>query len=419
MWGRAKEICSSPFEESSEESAPPMTMPDPLDFVDTAQLVAHTRELIAIPSVNPFAPGETPPEGEREQEIAQRYGEMLGEVGCEVRLETVSPGRPNVVGSLKGSKPGPTVLLAGHLDTVGVTGYDDPFEARVTDGRIYGRGSCDMKAALAAFVEVGRLLHRGGCDFAGELLIAGIADEEDRMAGSAHWAQVGPVPDYAIVGEPSSLVVCPAHKGQLGMHIRTFGKAVHSSLRSQGVNAIEKMAEVIAAFSTYNDELTARTPHELVGHGTFSIGVINGGEIMSTVPDRCEIEVDRRMIPGETVDQVEAEYRAIIEPLAEADPSFRYELDGPTMHAAPLDTKLDSAVVTAIGLQFESVTGRPAIIEAFTGSTDAPNFGCPSVIFGPGSLAQAHSLDEFVSIDELVTATQVYLKTVQQLLASG
>ena len=89
------------------------------------------------------------------------------------------------------------------------------------------------------------------------------------------------------------------------------------------------------------------------------------------------------------------------------------------MHAAPLDTKLDSAVVTAIGLQFESVTGRPAIIEAFTGSTDAPNFGCPSVIFGPGSLAQAHSLDEFVSIDELVTATQVYLKTVQQLLASG
>lgn len=376
------------------------------------------RELIAIPSVNPFAQVEEPVPGLRELEVAERYAEMLAEAGCEVRLDTVATGRPNVIATLKGSKPGPTVLLAGHLDTVGINDYENPFDARVENGRIYGRGSCDMKAALAAFAEVARVVSESGVDFAGELLIGGIADEEDRMAGSRRWAETGVVPDYAIVGEPSGLVVCPAHKGQLGSTIRTFGKAVHSSLRSQGVNAIEKMAEVIAAFADYNDELLARPHHELVGHGTFSVGVISGGEIMSTVPDLCQIEVDRRMIPGETPEQILAEYRELLDPLVENDPEFRYEIDSPTMFGGVLDTPLDNPVVTTTVAEMAAVTGTPGLVEAFTGATDAPNFGCPAVIYGPGSLAQAHTLDEFVAIDELMVAARVYLRTTLGLLDS-
>ena len=389
--------------------------------IDEGNLVSLTQELIAIPSVNPFAPdvegAPAPAVGSREHEVAERFGEMLAEAGCEVRFDEVSPGRPNVIGTLKGAKPGPTVLLAGHLDTVGVNEYDEPFNPVVANGRIYGRGSCDMKAALAAFVEVARVIHESGVEFAGELMIAGIADEEDRMAGSLHWAEVGPTPDFAIVGEPTSLTVCPAHKGQLGMYIRTFGKAVHSSLRAQGVNAIEKMADVIGAFGGYNDELIARPHHPLVGHATFSVGVINGGEIMSTVPDFCQIEVDRRMIPGETPDGVEAEYRALLDPLAGNDPEFRYEIEGPTMYARVLDTDLGNAVVATTIAEVEAVTGAPAVVEAFTGSTDAPNFGCPAVILGPGSLAQAHSLDEYVAIDEVIAAARIYLRSTLALLA--
>ncbi len=400
----------------------------PGNVIDERRVVELAQALIEIPSVNPFSPskpGDTtaPASGMGESKVADRYGQMLADAGCQVRLDEVSPGRPNVVGSLRGNRPGPTLLLAGHLDTVGVNDYTDPFDARIEHGRLYGRGSCDMKAALASFVEVARILHASGSDFGGELLVAGIADEEDRMAGSQHWKQHwnerGPAPDFAIVGEPTSLTVCPAHKGQLGMFIRTFGKAVHSSLRAEGVNAIEKMADVIGAFADYNDELIARPHHGLAGHGTFSVGVISGGEIMSTVPDFCEVEVDRRLIPGESPEQVEAEYRRRLDSLAAADPDFRYEIEGPTMYAAVLDTPLDHPVVTAAAEAVEQVTGESAVVEAFTGSTDAPNFGCPAVILGPGSLAQAHSLDEYVAIDEVVAATHVYLRSALALLGAS
>ncbi|NNF65416.1 MAG: M20/M25/M40 family metallo-hydrolase, partial [Acidimicrobiia bacterium] len=161
--------------------------------LDHERVRKMTQDLISIPSVNPF--GQKADAGLREQEVGLRYAELLTEVGCEVVVDEVTPGRPNVIGVLKGSRPGPTLLLTGHLDTVGVTDYDDPFTARIEDGRLYGRGSCDMKAALAAFVEVARVIDEHDADFAGELMIAGIADEEDRMIGSVHWSEHGPVPD--------------------------------------------------------------------------------------------------------------------------------------------------------------------------------------------------------------------------------
>jgi len=391
------------------------TIDDLLTNLDHERVLSIAQELISIPSVNPF--GQEVVEGLREHEVGQRYAELLAEVGCEVTIDEIAPGRPNVIGVLKGNRPGPTLLLTGHLDTVGVTDYQNPFEPRIEDGNLHGRGSCDMKAALAAFVEVARVLNEGGADFAGELMIAGIADEEDLMIGSVHWSENRAAPDFAIVGEPTSLKVCPAHKGQYGAKFRTYGKAVHSSMRHEGVNAIEKMADLIAGFADYNDELSARPPHELCGVASFSIGVINGGQIMSTVPDFCEIEADRRMIPGESVDQVLAEYSARLDALAAADVDFRYELEGPTMYCAVLDTPLDSPIVTTMIAETERVTGAPAAVEAFTGATDAPNFHCPAVIMGPGAIEQAHTLDEYASIAEIEAAAEVYLRAAVSLLA--
>ncbi|MGI9387459.1 MAG: M20 family metallopeptidase, partial [Methyloligellaceae bacterium] len=217
------------------------------------RLVQDLSDMIAIASVNPFDEPAKP--GQREQEFADYFSKRLEELGLETGRRDVVDGRPNIWGRLKGRGTGPSVMLAGHMDTVGVDGYDKPFEPVVKDGRVYGRGACDMKAALACFLEVVRLLHDTDITLDGDLIIAGICDEEHVMIGSSDFGRNGPSADFGIVGEPSELKLCPAHKGQLGIFIRTTGKAVHSSVPEKGVNAIEHMGAVIEQFSTYNDEI--------------------------------------------------------------------------------------------------------------------------------------------------------------------
>ncbi|MGB1239032.1 MAG: M20 family metallopeptidase, partial [Pseudomonadales bacterium] len=292
------------------------------------RLIDWTRALIEIPSVNPFDAEPAP--GQREQEIAHYYRDQLELLGVTATVREAAPGRPNVWGSLKGGAPGKTLMLSGHLDTVGVEGYSAPFDACERDDRLYGRGSCDMKAALAAYLEVARLLAGVRDQLHGELLITGVADEEYRMLGSKDFGARGPFADYCIIGEPSSLQVCPAHKGQFSLFIRTFGTAVHSSVPSEGVNAIEKMGKVIEAFADYNQQLSQGCRHTLCGHGSFSPGVIRGGDIVSTVPDFCELEVDRRILPNESKADILAEYRRKLDAIAQTDPDFRYEISAPS-----------------------------------------------------------------------------------------
>lgn len=377
-------------------------------------LINWTRELVRIPSQNPFD-GDTRP-GYREQEVAEYYQRQLASLGLETGLREVAPGRSNVWGTLQGEGDGPTLMLSGHMDTVGTEGYLNPFSGEVRNNRIYGRGSCDMKAALAAYLEVARVLKDSGLQLSGSLLITGVADEEYQMQGSRDFGRHGPWADYCVIGEPSNLQVCPAHKGQFSLFIRTFGEAVHSSVPEQGVNAIEKMSKVIEAFGDYNSSLARGCRHELCGHGSFSPGVIRGGDIVSTVPDFCEMEVDRRILPNETREQVLDEYRLRLDALAASDQNFRYELSEPSWDVGAIDTPLDSPLVKAITGHYQNITGQAVDIGAFPGGTDAPNFGCPAVICGPGSIAQAHSLDEYVEIDEIEAATRIYLRTALELL---
>jgi len=381
--------------------------------IDADRVLELSRQLIATPSVNPFSDPAGP--GAREAEVADLYARELESSGMTVERVVVVEGRPNLIGRM-GDPSGPSLMLAGHLDTVGVNGYDHPFDPRVDGGRLYGRGSCDMKAALACFAEVARILNEAGVELSGELLIGAIADEEDRMLGSMHFGEHGPKVDHCIVGEPTDLAICPAHKGQLGTIITTSGRAVHSSVPEEGVNAIEKMGKVIAAFDGYNAELRAAEPHPMCGTGSFNLGVITGGEIVSTVADHCSLEVDRRLLPGETFDDVVAQYRGRLDPIATNDPEFAYEIAGFSMTSEALDTPLDHPVVTASAAAYEWATSGPANITAFTGCTDAPNLGAPAVILGPGSLSQAHSLNEWVEIDQLTTAAKIYLHAALALL---
>ena len=368
------------------------------------------RQLIAIPSVNPF---DEPASDEcRELEIADFYQSQMQQMGMVTSRRDVVEGRPNIFGRIKGSGKGPCIMLAGHLDTVGVAGYDQPFEPRVSQGRVYGRGSCDMKAGLAAFIEVARVLLDSDVALSGDLLIAGIADEEHQMIGSREIRQNGPIPDFAIVGEPTELEVCHAHKGQLCMHIRTHGRACHSSVPERGVNAIAHMAKVIQAFSDYNEELASRPADPVCGHGRFSPGVIRGGDIASSVPDFCELEVDRRTLSDETTEQVISEYRQRLEAVARETAEFSYEIGAPTIQIAALDTPRDSAIVQHIADAYIRTFGRSPGFEPFTGGTDAPNLLCPAVICGPGSIQQAHTLDEYVEIDHVGRAADMYLRTI-------
>ena len=391
------------------------TIDELVALVDESRLVGDLSSMVSVPSVNPF--DEPVTEECREQEFAESYLQHMNGVGLDTFKRDVADGRPNVFGRRHGSGEGPTVMLAGHLDTVGVEDYVDPFNPVVRNRKLYGRGSCDMKAALAAYIEVGRILDHAGLTLKGDLLIAGVADEEHMMLGSKDVSENGPIPDFAIVGEPTELEVCHAHKGQLCMHIKTFGKASHSSVPENGINAINHMADVIKSLGQYGDDLLARPAHPVCGHGKVTPCVINGGSISSSVPDYCELEVDRRTLAGESLESVIEEYRQLLDSLKNSVPNFDYEIGPHTLNNLPLDTPADSSVVTSIAEAYQHVLGKPAPVGAFPASTDAPHFLCPAVICGPGSINQAHTLDEYVSIDELCASARIYLRTVLNMIS--
>ncbi len=386
--------------------------------LDKLALIRRLCDMIAIPSENPF--DQAPSLGYREQEMGDYLLQRLKELSFEVDSHELSPGRRNVWGRLKGKGNGPSLMLVGHLDTVGTEGYPEAFRPRVDGDCVYGRGACDMKGALACYLETARLIVESDIELNGDLLIVGVVDEEWQLTGSQHLGLHGPWADYAIVGEGTSsgankeLSICAAHKGDYAVKIRTFGTAVHSSVPEQGHNAISDMAEVVRSIDRYHRELGQREPHPLCGHGTASVGVISGGSMACTVPDCCEIHVDRRMLPGETVEQINSEYEQLLGRI----PRLRFEIGDPLTITAALDVPVDCEVVEASVEAYKAVTGNLPTIRAHPAATDAPNLGFPAVIFGPGAVEQAHTVDEFVRIDELEIATKVYLGVVLRLLSA-
>ena len=378
--------------------------------VNEQNLINDLSAMVRIPSVNTF--GNADPKRPAEEEMAQFFETRMKEIGLDVYSAHVSDGRRNVWGRLKGAGNGPTIMLAGHLDTVGIPGYENPFEPTILDGCIHGRGSCDMKAGLAVYLEVARILVASDAPLNGDVIIAGVVDEEDAMIGSKDFGENGPHIDCAIVAEPSKLKISIAHRGQICLFIRTYGKSTHSSVPENGINAIYHMSAVIDALQAYANTLSTRNPDPLCGRPTFSIGAIKGGEGASSVPDFCEIEVDRRTIPGETYDSVSFELTEVLEQLAATIPGFIYEISAPSLNCPPLKTDMSSPIVQAISKSVKRVTGQDAEYMTFPGSTDAPNFGCPTVICGAGDLAQCHSINEYVPISEIRSAALIYLETI-------
>ena len=273
-------------------------------------------ELVAIDSVNPsLVPGAA-----GEAEIASFIAEHMRRLGLDVHVREAAPGRPNVVGILDGRAPGRSLLLCGHVDTVGVAGMEAPFDPRIRDGRLYGRGAQDMKAGVAAMIDAARLAAERGFE-RGRLIVAAVVDEEFASIGAdllaSEWTA-----DGAVVTEPTDLQVAIGHKGFAWLDIETAGRAAHGSRPKDGRDAIVRMGRVLQRLEALDRELQARAPHPVLGTGSLHASIIDGGRELSSYPDRCLLRMERRTIAGESGESALDEVRGILRDLNREDADF-------------------------------------------------------------------------------------------------
>ena len=359
------------------------------------------RELVAIPSMNPYL-SETLEAGYGEAAVAERVAAFLREAGLTVEVREVRPGRPNVVASLDRPAGGEPLLFVAHLDTVPVTGMTvPPFEGKVEGGRLYGRGACDNKGSLAAMLTALRRVAEAKANRS-PLLFAATMDEESGYGGIRALIAEGLDVRGAIVGEPTQLGVIVAHKGALRVVITARGTSAHASTPERGDNAIYRMARIIADLEALAAELPMRPAHPRVGPPTLNVGTVHGGLTINTVPDRCVVEVDRRMLPGEPAAPAEAEIRAIADRHG-ADFELVFAADGFEIDESSDLVALARAAVAHVLGEAKTV-GMPYGTEA-SALADA---GIPALVLGPGDAAQAHAADEWVEIRQVEAAARIY-----------
>jgi acetylornithine deacetylase len=359
--------------------------------------VALLRDLVAINSINPtLVPGAP---GERE--IAEAVAGALRRIGLDVEMQDASPGRPNVVGILSGRRPGRTLMLCGHTDTVGVTGMRAPFDPVEKDGRLYGRGAQDMKAGVAAMIDAARaLVARGGLD-QGRLVIAAVVDEEHSSIGAdALVAKYSA--DAAVVTEPTDLAVAIAHKGFAWLDVTVRGRAAHGSRPAEGQDAILRLGRVLVRLEALDRALQAREPHPLVGTASLHASLIAGGTELSTYPDRAVLQMERRTLPSESQTDALNEVERILNDLAADDPTFNGSVQlafgRPAYELPAADPFVQLVRATA------AQHGAPATLTGagfWADSAVLGHAGIPSVLFGPGG-AGLHSTEEYVNVADVV-----------------
>lgn len=365
--------------------------------LSSSSLTELAAELVRIDSVNP----DLVPGGAGEGELARFVAEWLADAGLEVEVEEVAPGRPNVVGRASGTGGGPTLLLNAHMDTVGYQGMEAPLEPRVENGRLYGRGAYDMKGSLAAIMVAGAEAVRAS--LRGDVLVAAVADEEVYSIGAEAVAR-GCRADAAIVAEPTELRVVVAHKGFVWMEVETTGRAAHGSRPDLGEDAIVAMGHVLSRLGALAETLLANPSHPLLGSGSVHASVIRGGVELSTYPESCVLALERRTVPDETVELVEAQIREIAGG-AEIRTIFVRE---------PFEVAQGEPVVQAVLRH----AGGPEVA-GFPGWADSAVFaaaGIPTVIFGPGGEG-AHAQVEWVDLADLERCKDLYLAVARELCA--
>jgi acetylornithine deacetylase len=350
------------------------------------------RDLVAINSVNPSlvagAPGEA--------EAAACVEAFLRAASIDTRLVEVAPGRPNVIGVVEGARPGRTVLLCAHLDTVGVDGMEAPFTPVERDGRLYGRGAQDMKAGLAACAGVAASLAQHGLE-SGRVVVAGVIDEEHASLGAEALVRDWTA-DTAVVTEPTDLAVTIAHKGFAWLDIETRGRAAHGSRPEEGRDAIMRMGRVLGVLERFDQELRARPSHPLLGSGSLHASRIDGGREISVYPAHCRLQIERRTVPGEDGERALREVEQMLVVLKEADREFeghaRLVMSRPPYE---IDERAEAPQLLLDVCRQQGIETTVAGMSYWTDAAILAGAGIPTVIFGPAG-AGLHGPVEWVDL---------------------
>ncbi len=377
--------------------------------IDRRYVTDTLVRLVQINSINPsLAPGAP-----GEKAIAGFIAQSLAEGGLAVEIREPEPGRATVVARLNGAGGGRSLLLNGHSDTVDAAGMAEPFSGAIRDGRVYGRGSFDMKGCLAACMGAARAL-AGGTRMRGDLLVAAVADEEYGSLGTLDLLRDIHA-DAAIVTEPTALDVCLAHKGYLWIEVEVTGKAAHGSRFELGVDANMKMGSFLHQLAELETELRTRHPHPLVGPPSLHAAMLQGGSGLSTYAARSVVQIERRTVPGETGEQAVAEIQEIVDRIQARDPDFRATVR-PYFRRDPFEVARDAEIVQVLARAAAGVRGREP---AFIGDTpwmDAALLqaaGIETVVFGAAG-AGAHAAEEWVDLDSVVQLARILARTAAQ-----
>ncbi|MBM4074537.1 MAG: M20 family metallopeptidase [Planctomycetes bacterium] len=351
----------------------------------------------------------------------------LKKLGADFDVVETAPGRCNVIARIDGDSRGATktILMDAHQDTVPTDGMTiPPFEPTEKDGRVYGRGSCDVKGGLAAMLAAFTRLFHERPKRLPNVVLSMTCDEEATSLGIDHLVgsftggspsyRVCPTkPDVVIVAEPTELDIVVAHRGATRWKIHTQGRACHSSRPSEGVNAIYRMARVLNVLEEFAEWLPGSKPaHQLCGPATLSVGLVSGGSSVNVVPDHCEVDIDRRVIPGEDSDAVQAELKQYLKERLDFDLIH----DAPYCSSPALGDAINGPLADQLGQVIASVVGprRRTGVPFGTHASRFAKIDVPVVVFGPGNIAQAHTKDEWISIDQLRQSAEIYYRFCSQ-----
>lgn len=375
--------------------------------IDRNYLQKHLSAMVRIdsrnPSLNPGAPGEL--------ELAGYIRDCLKDLALEVSTQILGERRVNVVARRKGSGGGKTLMLNGHLDTVGVEAMAEPFSGRIAAGRLYGRGSQDMKASLAAMLASIKALEDAKLSLKGDILLCFVADEEALSIGSEAIAKNYKA-DAAIVTEPSDLKICLAHRGFVWFEVETFGRAAHGSRYKEGIDANMHMGLFLAELYRLAADLLERPAHPLAGPPSLHVSLITGGSEKSTYAASCKALVERRTIPGETLAQVKAELQELITKLSAEIPHFKATVRA-SFERQPFEIHQDAAIVKTLEQACSKHLGKKVEYYGESFWTDAAllaQAGIETVLIGP--IGQGlHSAEEWVDLASVYDLSAILLDT--------
>jgi acetylornithine deacetylase len=385
--------------------------------IERGDAVALARELVRIDSRNPsLADG-----GPGESKVARALADVLRDWGFAVDVVDAAPDRPNVI-ARTGRPGGRSLMFNGHLDVVGTEGMvHAPFDAIEHDGRIYGRGSCDMKAGVAAMCAAAARAADDSLD--GEIIVAAVADEEYESLGTRALIASGVRAEAAIVTEPTTLAMMPAHLGFVWVDAVFEGRAAHGSRWDLGVDAIRHAGLFLTELERYDTEVLTSRAHPLLGRPSVHASLIEGGNGMSTYPEQCRLRIERRTIPGERPEGVVRELTTLCDTLrptlARRGKPLNARVEA-TFSQEPSDVPVDAPIVRSLAASLRAV-GEIDRVAGMSAWTDAALFnaaGIPAICFGPGDISLAHAAEEYVPIEEIERATRV-LTTLAQTWCSG